>query len=72
LEARQFFYFYFNDTISREEHKTIYSDLRITGMALSNQSELLALFSPRQVNLKISHHILPNPTIPEDDLPILA
>ncbi len=31
------FYFYFNDTISREEHKTIYSDLRIIGMALSNR-----------------------------------
>jgi hypothetical protein len=39
-------------------------------MALSNQSELLpAFFSPWQVNLKISHRILPNPTIPEDDLP---
>jgi hypothetical protein len=58
--------------ISREEHKTTYCDLRITGMALSNQSELPALFSPRQVNLKISQHILHSPTIPEDDLPILA
>jgi len=28
--------------------------------------------SPQQVNLKISHHILPNPKILEDDLPILA
>jgi hypothetical protein len=36
---------------------------------LSNQSDLPAFFSPRQVNLKISHSILPNPTIPEDDLP---
>jgi hypothetical protein len=27
-------------------------------MALSNQSELPAFFSPWQVNLKISHHIL--------------
>jgi hypothetical protein len=35
-------------------------------MTLSNQSELLAFFSPRQVNLKISHCILPSPTIPED------
>jgi hypothetical protein len=37
-------------------------------MAFSNQSELLALFSPRQVNLKISHRILPNLTLPEDNL----
>jgi hypothetical protein len=37
-------------------------------MALSNQSELPALFSPRHVNLKISHRILTNPTIPEDNL----
>ncbi len=59
-------------TISREEHKTIYCGLRITGMTLSKQSELQAFFSPRQVNLKISHQILPNPTIPEDDLPRMA
>jgi hypothetical protein len=41
-------------------------------MALSNQSELPAFFSPRKVNLKISHRILPNPTIPGDDLPRMA
>jgi hypothetical protein len=41
-------------------------------MALSDQSELPMFFSPRQVNLKISYCILPNPTIPEDDLPRLA
>jgi hypothetical protein len=35
--------------------------VRISGMALSNHSDLLALFSPRKVNLKIS-------LIPEDDL----
>ncbi len=29
-------------------------------MALSSQSELPAFFSPRQVNIKISHRILPN------------
>jgi hypothetical protein len=45
----------------------IYGCLRITGLSLSNQSELL---SPRQIN--ISHNILPNPTIPEDALPRLA
>jgi hypothetical protein len=40
-------------------------------MVLSNQSELLAFLS-RKVNLKISHRILSNPTISEDDLPRLA
>jgi hypothetical protein len=59
-------------TISREEHKIIYCDLRISGMALSNQKELPAFFSPRQVNLKISHRILRNPTIPDGDLSRLA
>ncbi len=58
-----------NDTISREENKTIYSGLRITGMALPNQSKLPAFFSPRQVNLKIRH---PPPTILEDDLSRMA
>jgi hypothetical protein len=48
-----------NHTISREENKTIYSGLRITGMALSSQSKLPAFFSPRQVNLIIRHRILP-------------
>ncbi len=52
--------------------QTHYCDLSITGMALFNQSELTAFFSPWQVNLKISHRILPNPTIPEDDLPRMA
>jgi hypothetical protein len=51
-------------TVSREEHKTNHCGLRISGMALSNQRELPAFFSPRQVDLKISHRILPNPTIP--------
>jgi hypothetical protein len=49
-----------------------YSGLRITWKALSNQSELAAFFSPWQVNLKISHRILPNTTFPEDDLPRIA
>ncbi len=38
--------FYFNDKASRVEHKTMFSGLRISGMALSNQSDLLAFFSP--------------------------
>jgi hypothetical protein len=41
-------------------------------MALFNQSELPAFFRHRQVNFKISHRILPNPTIPEDSLQKLA
>jgi hypothetical protein len=41
-------------------------------MSLANQSVLLAFFNPQQVNLKINHRILPNPTIPEDDLLRLA
>ncbi len=52
----------FNDKVSWEEHKTIYSGLWISGMALSNQSDLPAVFSLWKVNLKIS-------LIPEDDLP---
>ncbi len=59
-------------TISCEEHKTIYCGLRISGIALSNQRELQAFFSPRQVDLKISHSILRNPTIPDSDLPRMA
>jgi hypothetical protein len=59
MEARQVL-LNFNIKVSREKHKTSYRSLRISGMALSNQSDLGALFSPRRVNLKISHHILPN------------
>jgi hypothetical protein len=44
-----------------EELKTIYSGLRISRIALSNQSDLSAFFSPQKVNLKIC-------LIPEDDL----
>jgi hypothetical protein len=64
--------FFFYNTISREEHKTIYSGFRITEMALYNKIELTAFFSPRQVNLKIRHRILLNPTIQENDLLRLA
>ncbi len=42
--------------------------LRKTGVALSSQSELPTFISARQVNLKISHRILLNPTIPENGL----
>ncbi len=66
------FFICFNHKASREEHKTIYSGLRISGMALSNQSDLPVCFSPWKVNLKIRHCILLNPAIPEEDLPRLA
>jgi hypothetical protein len=51
--ASKFFKINLKDKVSREEHKTIYSGLRIYGMALSNQSDLPPFFSPRKVNLKI-------------------
>ncbi len=58
VEDRQvFFLIYFNDTISREEHKLIYMGLRITGIALSNYRRF-----------SVSHCFFPNPTILEDDL----
>ncbi len=50
------------DKVSREEHKTISSGLRISRMALSNQSDLPAFLSSQKINLKIS-------LIREDDLP---
>jgi hypothetical protein len=59
-------------TISHEEHKTIFSDLMFSGMALSYQSEFPTFFSSPTVNSKISQRILPNPTISENDLPGLA
>ncbi len=56
-------------TISLEEHKTIFSGLMFSGMALSYQSEFPAFFSFPTVNSKISQI---NPTISENDLPGLA
>jgi hypothetical protein len=50
LEARQVFLFYFNDKASWEEHKTINSGLRISGMALSNQIDLPAFLVPGKSN----------------------
>jgi hypothetical protein len=51
MEARQVFSTIFNVTISREEHKTIFSGLRISEITLSNQSNFLGFFNPRKVNL---------------------
>ncbi len=49
LEVRQVCFTNLYETISREEHQTIKCGLRISGMALSNQSDSQAL----QVNVKI-------------------
>jgi hypothetical protein len=54
LEARQVYKKKINDTISREEHKTIFSGLRISEMTLSNQSHFSGFFSPQKLNLKNS------------------
>jgi hypothetical protein len=45
LEARPFFFLNFKGTPSQEEHKTIFSGLKINEMALSGQSDATALFS---------------------------
>jgi hypothetical protein len=52
LEARQVFQKNFNDTISREEHKTIFSGLRITEIILSNQSHFPRFFTPRKMTYR--------------------
>jgi hypothetical protein len=45
LEARPFFFFNFKGTPSKEEHKTIFSGLKICKMALFNQIDSPAFFS---------------------------
>jgi hypothetical protein len=45
LEARPFFFSYFTGTPSQKEHITIFSSLKIRKMALSGQSDAVALFS---------------------------
>ncbi len=41
-------------TISRKEHKTIFSSLRITEMALSSQSDFTCCFNIQQVKFNNS------------------
>ncbi len=48
-KAGMFFVKIFNDTISQEEHKTLFSGLRISEMTLSNQSHFSRCFSPRKM-----------------------
>jgi hypothetical protein len=45
LEACPFFFLNFKGTPSQEEHKTVFSGLKINKMALSGQSDATALFS---------------------------
>ncbi len=45
LEARLFFFPSFKGTPSQEEHKTNFSGVKISKMALSGQSDATALFS---------------------------
>ncbi len=47
--ARQVCKNFFNDTISQEEHKTIFRGLKISEMTLSNQSHFLQFFGPRKM-----------------------
>ncbi len=49
------------DEVAREELKTNYSSCRISGMVLSNQSDILLFFRPLKVTLKWG-------LIPKDDL----
>ncbi len=45
LEAHPFFFSNFKETPSQNEHKTIFSGLKISKMALSGQSDAIAFFS---------------------------
>jgi hypothetical protein len=64
LESWYDFFFFLIFMLQSHKRSLKQFGLRITGMALSNQSQLPGFFSPGQVNLKISHLILPNRTIP--------
>jgi hypothetical protein len=52
LEARPFFFLIFKGTPSQEEHKTIFSGLMICKMALSDQSDFLAIFRLRKMTYR--------------------
>jgi hypothetical protein len=60
LKARQGFFYNLDDKVSREEHKTIYSGVRISGIAWSNQSDL------------VLESLFKNRPIPQDDLQRMA
>jgi hypothetical protein len=52
LETRPFFFLNFKSTPSQEEHKTIFSDLTICKMALSNQSDFPSIFRLRKMTYR--------------------
>jgi hypothetical protein len=62
LEARPLFFLNFKGTPSQEEHKTIFSGLKINKMALSGSSATIALFSTIfSVILTLTFHSLSVP-----------
>jgi hypothetical protein len=54
LEVCPFFFWNFKGTPSQEEHKTIFSSLKIYKMALSNQNDFLAFFCLWKMTYRIS------------------
>ncbi len=52
MKARPFFFLDFKGTPSQEEHKTIFSSLKICKMALSNQIDFSAFFSLRKMTYR--------------------
>jgi hypothetical protein len=52
LEARPFFFLNFKETPSKEEHKTIFSGLKICKMALSDLSDFPAIFRLRKITYR--------------------
>ncbi len=54
LEARPFFFSNFKGTPSQEEHKTIFSGLKINKMAFTGQSDATALFSAVLLSVTLS------------------
>jgi hypothetical protein len=65
MEARQFFFLNYEETPSLEEHKTIFSGLRIWKMALSNQIDSPPFFvSVRRLTKILSIPDYDNPLSP--------
>jgi hypothetical protein len=57
----QFFFSNFKGTPSQKEHKTIFSGLKISKMALSGQSDTTALFSAVRYTLCDTYIDFPQP-----------
>jgi hypothetical protein len=52
IHSSTLFFIFILTILKKDKLKAIYSGLRISAMALSNQSDLPAFFSPRKANLK--------------------